>query len=348
MHVFAAGSSGPQDGNGGRTMRLLTFLLALAGLAGPVAAGSLTLAPQEITEWKAVYGQVETRDRVPARARIGGTVAELTVSEGDRVDAGQTIARVVDDKLQFRLDAMDARIRALESRRGTARTDLERGRKLLERGVITSQRLDRLETALSVLEGELRGARSDRLVIEQQVAEGLVAAPEAGVVLAVPVSRGSVVTPGEALAEIGGGGVFLRLAVPERHAGDLAEGDRIEIGAGDGDGDGGAARSGVLVKLYPQIAGGRVQADVEVEGLDGRFVGRRVPVRLPVGTRAALIVPEAALGHRGGLDFVTVEEPQGPLRRAVVPGRSLRRDGSAWREILTGLEAGDTVVWSDE
>ncbi len=127
-------------------------------------------------------------------------------------------------------------------------------------------------------------------------------APEDGVVLSVPVSRGSVVTPGEAVAVIGGGGVFLRLAVPERHAEDLAEGDVIELGAGADGVAGGTA--GKLVKLYPQIEGGRVQADVEVEDLDPRFVGRRIPVRLPVGERSALLVPEAALEQVGGLDFV--------------------------------------------
>ncbi|WP_101068691.1 efflux RND transporter periplasmic adaptor subunit [Roseovarius salinarum] len=326
-------------------MRGFFVAAAFLVLGVPAGAESLSLSPQSITEWKAVYGQVETRDRVPARARIGGTVVELTVSEGDTVEAGQQIARVEDDKLQFRLDAMDARIEALESRLETARTDLERGRTLLERGVITTQRLDQLETEVNVIEGELRGARSEKLVIEQQVEEGEVASPEAGVVLSVPVSRGSVVTPGEALAEIGGGGVFLRLAVPERHAGDLAEGDTIQITGGS---NGDPVRRGELVKLYPLITGGRVQADVEVAGLDGRFVGRRVPVRLPVGTREALLVPEAALTRRGGLDFVRVQTGEATLRRTVVPGRRVMRDGTRWREILTGLKPGETVVWGDE
>ena len=45
--------------------------LALASLlvTGPALAGTLTLQPTEITECKAVYGRVEARDNVPARAR---------------------------------------------------------------------------------------------------------------------------------------------------------------------------------------------------------------------------------------------------------------------------------------
>jgi multidrug resistance efflux pump len=66
-----------------------------------------------VTEWKAVYGTVEARDRIPARARIGGTLVELSVAEGDEVAAGQVLARIVDDKLDFQLAALAAQREAL-------------------------------------------------------------------------------------------------------------------------------------------------------------------------------------------------------------------------------------------
>lgn len=323
-------------------MRLIPVLFGLVALAATARAADFEVSKVAVTEWKPVFGQVETRDRVPARARIGGTIAELSVTEGDRVEAGATLATIEDVKLGFQIDALDARLEALNARLETARADLTRGEALIERGVITSQRFDALQTDVDVIEGEISGVEAEREVVRRQIEEGRVLAPDAGIVLAVPLSRGSVVTPGEAVAEIGGGGVYLRLAVPERHAADLAEGDTIEIGGG------GAARTGVLAKLYPLIEGGRVQADVEVEGLDPRFVGRRLPVRLPVGTREALLVPEAALEREGGLDFVAVRAPAGPLRRAVVPGARLEHDGRSMREILSGLVPGEVVVTPDE
>lgn len=326
-------------------MKILSLVIGAALAAGTAGAETVTLEPTPIVEWKAVYGQVETRDRVPARARIGGVVVALEVTEGDSVEAGERIATVEDDKLTFQLGALDAQIGAARAQLDTARADLERGQQLLERGVITTQRLEQLQTSVDVIEGEIRTLESQRLVVEQQVAEGEILAPDAGVVLSVPISRGSVIGPGEAAAVIGSGGVYLRLAVPERHAGELAEGDAIELGAGTDS----ERRTGRLVKLYPLIEGGRVQADVEVEGLEARFVGRRLPVRLPVGERMALLVPEAALTREGGLDFVTVETAEGEeLRRAVVPGGTVMRDGEAWREILTGLGAGDRVVIDHE
>jgi multidrug efflux pump subunit AcrA (membrane-fusion protein) len=164
-----------------------------------------------------------------------------------------------------------------------------------------------------------------------------VLAPIAGLVLTVPAAAGAVVMPGEAVATIGGGGFFLRLAIPERHARALREGDEIRI---DGADDGATGR---LARIYPQIENGRVIADVAVEGLAEAFVDARVLVRLAVGQRSALLVPESAVTTRAGLDFVTVEgSHQG--ERAVMLGQRHERDGVVLREILSGLAAGETVV----
>ncbi|SDN64347.1 RND family efflux transporter, MFP subunit [Lutimaribacter pacificus] len=323
-------------------MRRIPVILLLSLLAAPLGAETLTISPVTLTEWKAIYGQVDTRDRVPARARIGGTVDTLSITEGDRVEAGQPLAVITDDKLQFQIDALNSRLDALNSQLATARADMERGRQLLDRGVITTQRFDALQTQVDVLEGEIAGTRSEKLVVERQIEEGRVLAPEAGIVLDVPVSRGSVITPGEAVAEIGGGGVFMRIAVPERFSAALSEGDTIQIEAGDG------LREGRLAKLYPLITGGRLQADIEVEGLDARFIGRRVPVRLPVGERQALLVPQSAVSQTGGLDFVMIEDNGAALRHVVVLGQDIMRDGTLWREVLSGLAPGDIVVTGNE
>lgn len=318
------------------------LVLLVAGLGNSAKAEIIEVSEIPMTEWKSVFGQVEARDRVPARARIGGTIADLEVTEGDTVTAGERVATIEDVKLGFQIDALDARLASLSARLDSAQSELARGEELSQRGVITAQRLETLQTNVDVIRGEISSLEAERLVLEQQIAEGEVLAPENGIVLSVPVSLGSVVTPGEAVAVIAGGGFFLRLNVPERHAGDLAEGDSIQIGGAED------IRVGSLAKLYPQIEGGRVQADVEVDDLDASFVGRRVPVRLPVGKRSVIAVPETALSQSGGLDFVAIETPDGTIDRAVVPGMALQRDDEPWREILSGLQAGDRVVVGNE
>lgn len=317
-------------------MRLLLLLLMLLpGLA--TAQTRATAELREVTEWKAVYGRIEAQDRLPARARIGGTLVELDVREGDLVETGQTLGRIVDEKIDFELAAVDAQLQALASQLANAESELARGEELLARGVTTAQRLDALRTQVEVLANRIAATEAERRVIAQQQAEGRVIAPIAGRVLTVPLAQGAVVMPGEAVVTIGGGGFYLRLAVPERHAGELSEGDVIGIGAGTG------AVEGRLVRIYPQIENGRVIADVEVAALDDAFVDARVPVRLPIGTRLALVVPEAALSHRYGLDFVTVEGAAA-AERVVLRGERLTLDGVPMVEILSGLTAGETVV----
>lgn len=310
-------------------------LIALFLSTVPAFADSVTLAPASITEWKAVYGRVEARDRIPARARLGGTLVSLSVAEGDVVAQGDVLAEIVDEKLGFQLAALKAQGQALAAQLANAQTELTRGEELLAQGVTTAQRLDALRTQVDVVTGQIAALEAQRQVVAQQAAEGAVLAPVAGRVLDVPVAQGAVVMPGEAVAQIGGGGIFLRLAVPERHAANLTEGDAIQIEGADG------VAEGRLVKVYPLIENGRVVADVEVAGLSDRFVDARVLVRLPVGERAALLVPEAALVTRGGVDFVGIE---GAGLRAVVPGARVSIEGAAMVEVLTGLQAGDVVM----
>jgi RND family efflux transporter MFP subunit len=318
---------------------------AVAGLllaADPLAAAEFVVAPVDAVVWKAVQGTVAARDVVPARGRIGGTVTELAVTEGSRVRAGDTVARIVDDKLALQARAIEARIRALAAERDNARAELERALALLGRGVVTQQRVDQLRTQVDVLAAQIAAAEAERAVIDQQIADGEVRAPVDGRVLRVPVTRGAVALPGETIATIAGGGTFLRLALPERHARLFREGASVDLAAPDSAGEPvPTGRRGQLAKLYPQLEQGRVIADVEVEGLSDYYVGERVLVRVPVGSERVIAVPPAAIRHESGLDFVSVA--QGGTVTVVVGGAVETPEGRRVR-ILSGLRAGDRVV----
>jgi RND family efflux transporter MFP subunit len=327
-------------------MLRLSYAFLVFGLFGgnpdPANAEPVTVAAVPVTEWKAVYGSVEARDRVPARARLGGTLIELAVSEGDEVVAGQELARIVDDKLDFQLDALAAQRESLSARLANAETDLVRGEDLLKDGITTAQRVDALRTEVDVLQGQIASLDAQAEVIAQQAKEGTVLAPVAGRILDVPVTKGAVVMPGEVMAVIGGGGTFLRIAVPERHASALKAGDTIRISGAEGD------REGTLARIYPLVEGGRVVADVEIEGLSDSFVGTRRLVRLPVAEREALLVPEASIVTRTGLDFVGIQTGEGVVLRSIVPGATHLIDGVPMVEVISGLKAGDVVVPATE
>lgn len=315
-------------------MRLFLAGLASLCLASLAEAGTLVVQPVAVPEWKAVYGRVEARDTLAARARVGGTLVSLDVSEGDAVKGGQRIAVVRDDKIDFQVSALDAQLKALAAQLQNAEGELVRGQTLVEKGVTTSQRLDQLRTQVDVFRNQIAATEAQRQVVVQQGAEGDVLAPNDGKVLTVPVTKGSVVMAGETVATLGGGGFYLRLSIPERHAALLEAGASLAVETADG------ALEGRLAKIYPQIEGGRVTADVEVADLPTEFVDARVLVRVPVGMRQAILVPTSALSSRSGIDTLRISSNGVESDRTVVLGERHGDDV----EILSGLSAGDAVV----
>lgn len=318
---------------------LIFMSLALSANALATAeAAEITIRPATVPEMKAVYGQIQPRNSVAARARLSGSVTELKVTEGDIVKAGDVIAEITDDKLDFQIKAIDAQLLGLQASLKDARAELDRAERLVRSGAASTQRLDQLRTQADVIANQIGTAEAQRSVIVQQSAEGAVIAPASGRVVSVPATKGAVAMAGETIAEIAGGGFFLRLAVPERHAQDLRQGSTIRIDAA------GKPLTGTLAKIYPSIEGGRVTADVEVENLDTQFVGGRVLVELPVGERQAILVPASAVTTHSGVDFVTVKHKDGSVQRAVLAGQAAEFEGKAAVEILSGLVEGDIVV----
>lgn len=327
-------------------VQMAAFLLVTAA---PAAAqdGALTVEPVDIVDWKAVFATVESQNVNPARTRIGGVVARLAVDEGDRVEAGQLVAIVTDEKLGLQESGATAEVRALEAARANALIELERARKLYEDGYVARARLDSAQTAYDMADNQLNAARAQRSVASAQEREGEVAAPSAGIVLAVPVVEGAVVTPGEALATIAQENYVLRISLPERHASALNAGDPVRVaGAELGGPESKVADEGRIVRVYPEIRDGRVFADAYVEGLGDYFVGQRVRVLVGTETRKAITVPAEYIETRFGVDFVAVETGGGARRRVVVQrGRAApMATGGDEIEILSGLAEGDIVV----
>ncbi|SFI41922.1 efflux RND transporter periplasmic adaptor subunit [Albimonas pacifica] len=316
----------------------LAALLAL-GAAGAAAAQGWEVRPVEIADRRPVFGQVESVKRAYARARLTGELAELSVTEGDAVAAGQVIARVRDDKLDLQIAALDAGLRALEAQAAQARIDLDRARELRERGAVAAATLDQARTAMNVIE-ETRAAReAERAALVRRRDEGAVLAPEAGRVLSVPVVQGMTVTPGETVAEIAAERFVLRARLPERHARFLGEGDVVQI-AERGPLTGGEAGEGRIAKVYPELEAGQVVVDIAAAGLGDFFVGERVRLSVATGVREALVVPPAYLRLRHGVAFVRLEGGGAPVEVVVQPGGPV--DGGV--EVLAGLKPGDVLA----
>jgi multidrug efflux pump subunit AcrA (membrane-fusion protein) len=131
-------------------IRLLLLLALVAAHSPAWAQATFTVAPRAIADEKSVFATVESPNVVPARTRIGGTVASLSVRQGDAVQPGQVIAVVADDKLILQIGSLDAQIAGLNSQKAQAETDLARAETLYRQGVGPRTTMDQARTALEV------------------------------------------------------------------------------------------------------------------------------------------------------------------------------------------------------
>ena len=132
-----------------------------------------------------LYGNVEIRE-VELGFRVGGRISELLVDEGDRVSAGQDLARLDQTPLRDRLAGADARAAAAtamvdkdasgnrpqdvrvaqaalidaEAQQGEARRQLDRRRALLGKGFISKADFEASEASLTAARARADAARA--------------------------------------------------------------------------------------------------------------------------------------------------------------------------------------------
>ncbi|MGH7504047.1 MAG: efflux RND transporter periplasmic adaptor subunit [Longimicrobiales bacterium] len=125
--------------------------------------------------------------------QTGGRISEVLVAEGDRITAGQVLARLDQAELGARLSAAEAQVEVAraqlaELRRGprpeevaqaravvaaaaqrleNARTEAGRAQRLFDGGAISRQALDQATTQRSVLEAQHAQAREQLLALER-------------------------------------------------------------------------------------------------------------------------------------------------------------------------------------
>ena len=330
-----------------RIVRLLSGALAAMLVTFPAAAmaeTTHTVRLETLVDQKAVFATVESPNVVPARSRIGGTIASLAVRQGDTVTQGQVIAVVGDDKLVLQINSLDAQITGLQSQLAQAQADLARAETLLRQGSGPRTTMEQARTAVDVATAVLRARTAERAVALQNLQEGQVLAPVAGRVVTVPLTKGTVVLNGDTIATIGEQPFMLRLRIPERHALTLKLGDPVRVDPAQIGGS--EVTTGKLSLIYPHIEEGRVVADAQVADLGTYFVGDRVRVWIDAGTRPGYVVPASFVTTRFGLDYVRLRRADGsvdetPVQRGITQLTPAAADGI---EILSGVTAGDVLV----
>lgn len=293
--------------------------LAAKAPAGP----RLTLVAQDAADWQEVSAEITTVDQAQVIARIPGILASLSVREGNLVRKGQAIGRVVDSQLGYQSAAAGAQA-------AQARAELARVKFLYQNGVYAKARLEQVEAVAAA-------ASAQHAAVGAVAGQGLVIAPASGRVLRADIPAGAPVAPGMTIATVTAGPTVVRLDLPESLAAKVHTGSRVAMVG---------LNEGRVAKVYPAVQAGTVSADVDVPGIDGTLIGRRVAARVETGTRKALLVPSAYVTTRYGIDYVTVLAKDGSASQVPVQTAPSAEPGKV--ELLSGASAGDVLIGASQ
>lgn len=307
----------------------------------------------DIVALQEVPGRIEANERQVTRigASVTGRVTEVLVEVGDRVSAGQTLARVASPELT---QAQIAYLRA-HSNAALAERAVERARQLFQADVIGSAELQRRESELAMARAEQRasGDQLSLLGIGQAALDLLrekgtlqphaaVVSTQAGVVIERKVSNGQVAQPGDPLFTVADlGNVWVVGALPEQTARTVQVGQRVDI-------------------EVPALAGRQLSGKIVYVGDTVSPDTRTVPIRTQVDNPQRdlkpqmlatmrirgeavrqLVVPQEAVVRENERDHVYVRLADGSYRYTEV---ELAPAQNEQRPVLKGLSEGTPVV----
>lgn len=192
-------------------------------LAHVVAAGSAA--------GQAEYsGEVRARHEVGLAFRVGGKVVARAVEVGDRVAAGQLLARLDAGDLALSAAGASANLAAAAAERAYAEAEVKRYRELRAQQFVSAAALDARETALKAAEEKHRALAAQAGLASNQRGYAELRADSAGVVSAVLVEAGQVVAAGQPVLRLAKSGEKeVVVAVPENRVNELVKAGEVAV-----------------------------------------------------------------------------------------------------------------------
>ncbi len=182
--------------------------------ARPVQVESVTLVEDGVT--REFVGIIAPRTETALGFRIGGKLVERLVGVGDRVRAGDVVARLDAEDLTLQLQSAEAEFDAATSSLAQAASDLDRYATLKERGHATGAELDRKTLARDEAAARLERATRNLDLARRQVGYAELRADVDGVITATGAEPGQVVALGHPVVTLAhGDGMDAVVALPE-------------------------------------------------------------------------------------------------------------------------------------
>ena len=337
--------------------------------ADTVAIGSGGTASASVLD---ATGYVVARRMATVSAKITGKVREVLIEEGQRVEAGDVMARLdpVDADAQRNLSA--SQLEAAQSQIVGTQAQLKEAEANAARlGALVAQKLvsraqfeqavaqrDALRAQVATAQRNAQVARNSLAIASNGVDNTIVRAPFAGIIIAKSAQPGEIVSP------LSAGGGFTRTGI-----GTIVDMDSLEVEVEVGEAFIGRVKPGMptetilnayqdwkipgkVIAIIPAADRGKATVKVRVgmDAKDARIVpdmGARVgfledakPAAAQTDAKPGVLVPADAIVQRDGKDVAFAVEGDKAVLRTLTIGRTLGDD----REVITGLSGGDRVV----
>lgn len=274
-------------------------------------------------------------------SRVMGVVTSLLVREGDAVKAGQVLLIIDDRDAAQRVRAASMAVESAKQNKSLAESTWQRYKNLYDEKALSRQEMDQIETQKKVAEAEYERTVAMAQEAGTYLSYTRVTAPVSGTVTEKRIDIGSMVSPGVPLLIIeGGGGSYIEASV------DAGLGDKVKTGM----------PVEALVETMKQPLPGTIREIFPtVDPLTRTFMikvglknarprsGLFARIRIPVGKREAILVPDQAIVQKGQLTGVYVVDQQGIVIYRLIRTGNTTAYGT---EILSGLTVNDRVIMS--
>lgn len=154
----------------------------------------------DIRKTTVVTGKIEPRNEVNVKPQISGIITEILKEAGQKVEAGEVIAKVKVIPDMGSLSAAQARVRLAGINERQARTDFEREKALFDKGLVSADEYDKIAQALRQAREESAAAQDNLEVVRDGVSKTnasasstLIRSTVTGLILDIPVKVGNSV-----------------------------------------------------------------------------------------------------------------------------------------------------------
>jgi RND family efflux transporter MFP subunit len=300
-------------------------------------------AKGEVGETVILTGHVQAEDEPAFAFRIAGRMIERPVNVGDRVEAGQVLAKLDPENELNELRSAESTLTAAQAQLTYARGDFERQRQLLANGHAPRARFDQSQNALQSAQSQVDDAEARLRIARDRVSWTTLEADAPGTVTARGAEPGEVVQAGQMIVRLARqGGRDAVFDVPAQLLRSAPADSQITVRLTD---DSSVMATGRVREVAPQADPVTRTFEVKVGLSDPPEVmrlGATVTGSVKLESEPVIAIPATALTEQNRQPAVWIVDPKN-LTVSMRNVELLRHDPGTV-VIAQGLDTGDIVV----